>query len=76
MNRRDPYEKRKLENIRKTSAMAPTWMQCNAKRDEDRLKLFKPISTNGSNMRIERNRVILTDANDIPKSVFNTGSIR
>ena len=26
MNRREAYEKRKLENIRKTSMMAPTWM--------------------------------------------------
>lgn len=37
MNRREAYEKRRLSNIRKTSMMAPTWMQCHAKRDEERL---------------------------------------
>jgi hypothetical protein len=38
MNRREAYEKRrKLSNIRKTSMMAPTWMQCHAQRDEQRL---------------------------------------
>lgn len=34
MDRRDPYEKRKLTNLRKTSMMAPYWMQSNAQRDE------------------------------------------
>ena len=37
MNRREAYEKRNLSNIRKTSMMAPTWMQCHAQRDEQRL---------------------------------------
>ena len=38
MNRREAYEKRRLlSNIRKTSMMAPTWMQCHAQRDEQRL---------------------------------------
>ena len=61
MNRKDAYEKRRLSDIRKTSVMGPLWMQNNAHRDEDRLNLFKVVSTNGSNMRIERNRVILSD---------------
>jgi len=47
MNRREAYEKRKLTNIRKTSMMAPTWMQCNSKRDDERMQMFKPVSTNG-----------------------------
>jgi hypothetical protein len=34
------------------------------------------MSTNGTNMRIERNRVILNDKEDLPKSIFNSGSIR
>lgn len=76
MNRREAFEKRRLSNIRKTSMMAPTWMQCEQKRDEERMKLFKVVSTNGKNMRIEKNRVILSDKEDLPKSVFNTGSIR
>jgi hypothetical protein len=76
MNRREAYEKRRLTNIRKTSMMAPTWMQQQAQRDEHRLHMFKAVSTNGTNMRIERNRVILNDKEDIPKSIFNTGSIR
>ena len=76
MNRRESYEKRKLANIRMTSAMAPTWMQCEAKRDNQRFQLFKPISTNGTNMRIEKKRVILQDKEELPKSIFNTGSIR
>lgn len=33
--------------------MAPQWMQVEAKRDEERLKMFKVVSTNGGNMRIE-----------------------
>ncbi len=56
--------------------MAPNWMQCEAKRDEDRLNLFKVVSTNGKNMRIEKNRIILADKEDLPKSIFNTGSVR
>jgi hypothetical protein len=51
-------------------------MQCHAHRDEDRMNMFKPVSTNGKNMRIEKNRVLLSDKDDIPKSIFNTGSIR
>ncbi len=27
-------------------------------------------------MRIEKNRVVLNDREDLPKSIFNTGSIR
>ena len=38
--------------------------------------MFKPVSTNGQNMRIEKNRVVLTEKDDLPKSIFNTGSIR
>ena len=56
--------------------MAPNWMQTEAKRDEERFNMFKVVSTNGGNMRIEKNRVILNDKNDPPKSIFNTGSIR
>ena len=56
--------------------MAPPWMQTQAKRDEERLNQFKAVSTNGKNLRIEKNRVILTEKEDLPKSVWNTGSIR
>jgi hypothetical protein len=41
--------------------MAPPWMQTTAKRDEERLNLFMPVSTNGKNMRIEKNRVVLAE---------------
>jgi hypothetical protein len=76
MNRRDAFEKRRLSNIRKTSMMAPPWMQTQATRDEERLHLFKAVSTNGKNMRIEKNRVVLAEKEELPKSVWNTGSIR
>jgi hypothetical protein len=76
MNRRDAFEKRRLSNIRQTSVMAPQWMITQAKPDQERLKLFQAVSTNGKNMRIEKNRVILNDREDLPKSVWNTGSIR
>ena len=56
--------------------MAPTWMQTQATRDEERLNLFKAVSTNGKNMRIEKNRVVLAEKEELPKSVWNTGSIR
>lgn len=76
MKRGECYEKKKTSNVRKTSMMSPLWMQCEAKRDEERLNLFKVVSTNGSNMRIEQNRVILNDKQDLPKSIFNIGSLR
>ena len=56
--------------------MAPPWMQTTAKRDEERLNLFMPVSTNGKNMRIEKNRVVLAEKEELPKSVWNTGSVR
>lgn len=56
--------------------MAPPWMQTTAKRDEERLNLFMPVSTNGKNMRIEKNRVVLGEKAELPKSVWNTGSVR
>lgn len=59
MNRREALEKKKRGNAQKPSLMAPNWMQTEAKRDEERLRLFKPMSTNGVNMRIEKNRVVL-----------------
>jgi hypothetical protein len=76
MNRKDAFEKRKTSNVRKTSMMSPLWMQCEAKRDEERFNMFKVVSTNGSNMRIEQNRVILNDKQDLQKSIFNIGSLR
>jgi hypothetical protein len=76
MSRKDAFEKRKICNVKKPSLMAPVWMQQEAKRDEERLNLFKVVSTNGSNMRIEKNRVVLSDKEDLPKSIFNSGSIR
>ena len=76
MSRKECYENRKRTDIQKPSLMAPQWMQVESKRDEERLKMFKVVSTNGGNMRIERNRVILTDKEDLPKSIFNAGSIR
>lgn len=38
--------------------------------------MFKVVSTNGGNMRIEKNRIILTDKEELPKSIFNAGSVR
>jgi hypothetical protein len=76
MSSKDAFEKCKIGNVKKPSLMAPVWMQQEAKRDEERLNLFKVVSTNGSNMRIEKNRVVLSDKEDLPKSIFNSGSIR
>lgn len=56
--------------------MAPNWMQTDSQRDEVRLKLFKVVSTKGGNMRIENNRIILADREELPKSIFNSGSVR
>lgn len=53
MSRKKCYENRKRTDIQKPSFMAPQWMQVEAKRDEERLKMFKVVSTNGGNMRIE-----------------------
>jgi hypothetical protein len=76
MNRSEALEKKHIGDVKKPSLMAPQWMQVQHKRDEERMNMFKVVSTNGSNMRIERNRVILTDKEDIPKSIYNTGSAR
>ena len=56
--------------------MAPNWMQTEGKRDEERFNLFKAVSTNGGNYRIQKNRTILNDKEDPPRSIFNTGSVR
>ncbi len=53
MNRREAFEKRKSTNVQKESLMAPNWMQIESTKDTQRFKLFKPVSTNGINMRIE-----------------------
>ncbi|TNV83543.1 hypothetical protein FGO68_gene10619 [Halteria grandinella] len=78
LNRQDALEKRPKGDVKKPSLMAPQWMQTTGVRDEKRYNAFKVASTNavGGAMRIEKNRVILTDKEDLPKSLFNAGSVR
>ena len=51
-------------------------MQTEAHKDEAKIKLFHPRSMYGSNVRSEKNRVILADRNELPKSIYNLGQLR
>ena len=48
-------------------------MQTSAEKDKEQVKLFHARSMFGTNVRTEKNRVILADRTDVPKSIFNLG---
>ena len=73
MSRKNAMEKKAKGDMHLTSLMAPSWMLTNAKRDEEKLKMFKGLSATRQNIRCESNRLILADANELPKSIFNIG---
>lgn len=65
-----------IGNMHKTSHISPSWMQTDAIRDEEQLKLFKPFTVKRQNVRCESNRLFLADKQEPPKSIFNLGQIR
>jgi hypothetical protein len=76
MSRKNAFEKKQKEDMHKTSFMSPQWMHTQAKRDEENHKQFKAQSVFRQNIRAENNRVFLSDAKELPKSIFNIGSVR
>ena len=44
--------------------------------DVKRLKMFKPTPTIGHNVNFEKNRVVLQETQQIPKSIFNINQMR
>lgn len=77
LNRQEALEKRPKGDVKKPSLMAPQWMQPKGVRDEKRYNTFKVLSTNAiGGGTIPKNRVILTDKEDPPRSLFNAGSVR
>ena len=75
-SRKNAFEKQTKGNQQKTSLITPTWMQQDKNRDEEKLKMFKGRPMYYSNARCERNRVILADTMNPPKSIFNIGTMR
>lgn len=75
-SRKNAFEKQARGNMHKTSHMSPSWMQTEAKRDEDKVKSFKPLTVKRQNLRCEENRLYLADKQEPPKSIFNLGQVR
>ena len=56
--------------------MSPSWMQTTAHADKEGVKHFRARTLYKHNTRGEENRVLLADAQNIPKSIFNLGQYR
>ena len=73
MSRKNAFEKKAKGDIHKTSLMSPPWMQTQAKRDDEKLTMFKARPLYEHNTRGEKNRVLLADSKEPPKSIYNLG---
>lgn len=77
LDRQHAIEKDTKINIRQTSKLAPPWMITSERPpDSKRRKLFKPTAVVGHNVNYEKNRVILAETEQVPKSIFNINQLR
>jgi hypothetical protein len=76
LSRKMAIEKSTKINVRQTSKLAPPWMITDAQADLKRQKMFKPTSVVGHNVRFEKNRVVLAETEQVPKSIFNINQLR
>lgn len=76
LDRKHAIEKDTKINIRNTSKLAPPWMITDQVRDEKRFRMFKPLPVIGHNVNLEPKRVLLGDATQIRKSIFNVDTLR
>jgi hypothetical protein len=76
LSRKNAFENKARGDVHKVSLMSPSWMQTTAHPDKEGIKHFRARTLYKHNTRGEENRVLLADAQNLPKSIFNLGSYR